>query len=419
MRRFWPTGGLWRHRDFLKLWSAETVSQFGSQVGQLALPLVAILVIDASAFEVAALTTVEFLPFILFTLPAGVWVDRLPRRPILIVGDFARAALLVTIPIAYLADALTLGQLFVVGFLVGSFQVFFDVAYQSYLPSLVDRTQIIEGNSKFEITRSAAQVGGPGLGGILAQLLHRPIRHPDRFRQLPGLRLCPSRNPQGGASARGRHRRRQEDEPLVRAQGRPALRARKPESPRSGRMHCDLESLLERCVLDHPRLRHPRARAVARRHRARPVDRGRRISRRRPHRDPYLESLRHRSDDNCRRHALRADDAADRLRPHRKRRGAVPRGGDARVRVHRRRLQHRPGLIPASDLPAEASGADELGDALHRVGNDPDRESPRRHACDAGRPKGDHRRRRRRGHIRRSVDRVLTTAPSPRDARAD
>ena len=162
MRSFWPTGGLWRHRDFLKLWSAETVSQFGSQVGQLALPLVAILVLDASAFEVAALTTVEFLPFILFTLPAGVWVDRLPRRPILIVGDFARAALLVTIPIAYLADALTLGQLFVVGFLVGSFQVFFDVAYQSYLPSLVDRSQIIEGNSKFEITRSAAQVGGQG-----------------------------------------------------------------------------------------------------------------------------------------------------------------------------------------------------------------------------------------------------------------
>ena len=88
MRSFWPTGGLWRHPDFLKLWSAETVSQFGSQVGQLALPLVAILVLDASAFEVAALATVEFLPFILFTLPAGVWVDRLPRRPILIMGDF-------------------------------------------------------------------------------------------------------------------------------------------------------------------------------------------------------------------------------------------------------------------------------------------------------------------------------------------
>jgi MFS family permease len=174
MRSPWPHGGLWRHGDFLKLWSAETISQFGTQVSLLAIPFVAVVVLDASAFEVAALTTVEFLPFILFTLPAGVWVDRLPRRPILIVGDFGRAALLATVPIAYVADVLTLGQLFVVGFLVGTFQVFFDVAYQSYLPSLVERDQIIEGNSKFEISRSAAQVGGPGLGGGLVELFTAP-----------------------------------------------------------------------------------------------------------------------------------------------------------------------------------------------------------------------------------------------------
>ena len=172
--RFWPRGGLWRHADFLKLWSAETVSQFGSQVGQLALPLVAILVLDASAFAVAALGTVLFLPFIFFTLPAGVWVDRLPRRPILIAGDFGRFLLLATIPIAYVADALTLEQLFVVGFLVGVCQVFFDVAYQSYLPSLVEREQIIDGNSKLEISRSAAQVGGPGVGGVLVEILTAP-----------------------------------------------------------------------------------------------------------------------------------------------------------------------------------------------------------------------------------------------------
>ena len=142
MRRLWPTSGLWRHSDFLKLWSAETISQFGTQVSGLALPLVAILVLDASAFEVAALGTVEFAPFILFTLPAGVWVDRLPRRPILIAGDFGRAALLATIPAAYVADVLTLGQLYVVGFLVGICTVFFDVAYQSYLPSLVELSLI-------------------------------------------------------------------------------------------------------------------------------------------------------------------------------------------------------------------------------------------------------------------------------------
>ena len=175
MRRpTWPQGGLWRHRDFLKLWSAETISQFGTQVSQLALPLVAILVLDASAFEVAALGTIEFLPFILFTLPAGVWVDRLPRRPILIAGDFGRAALLATIPVAYVADVLTLWQLYAVGFLVGICTVFFDVAYQSYLPSLVSREQIIEGNSKLEVSRSTAQIGGPGLGGALVEIFTAP-----------------------------------------------------------------------------------------------------------------------------------------------------------------------------------------------------------------------------------------------------
>ena len=174
LRRAWPQGGLWRHGDFLKLWGAETVSQFGTQVSQLALPLLAILVLDASAFEVAALGTVEFLPFMLFTLPAGVWVDRVRRRPILIAGDLGRALLLATIPAAYVADVLTLAQLYVVGFLVGACTVFFDVAYQSYLPSLVAREQIIDGNSKLEISRSTAQISGPGLGGILVQILTAP-----------------------------------------------------------------------------------------------------------------------------------------------------------------------------------------------------------------------------------------------------
>lgn len=170
----WPTGGLWRHPDFLKLWSAETISQVGSQVSNLAIPLVAILVLDASAFEVAALGTALFLPFIFFTLPAGVWVDRWPRRPILIAGDLGRAVLLATIPLAYVADVLTLAQLFVVGFLYGACTVFFDVAYQSYLPSLVEREQIIEGNSKLEISRSAAEIAGPGFGGILIEIFTAP-----------------------------------------------------------------------------------------------------------------------------------------------------------------------------------------------------------------------------------------------------
>jgi MFS family permease len=170
----WPEGGLWRHPDFLKLWSAETVSQFGTQISLLAVPLVAIDVLHASAFKVAALTTVEFLPFLLVSLPAGVWVDRLPRRPILIAGDLARAGLLASIPIAYALDVLTIWQLYGVGFVIGIATVFFDIAYQSYLPSLVARQQIIDGNAKLEISRSAAQFGGPGLAGLLVGWLRAP-----------------------------------------------------------------------------------------------------------------------------------------------------------------------------------------------------------------------------------------------------
>jgi MFS family permease len=175
MRNLWPRGGLWRHSDFLKLWSAETISQVGSQVSGLALPFVAIVTLDVSAFQVALLGVVEFAPFILVSLPAGVWVDRLRRRPVLIVGDLGRAALLASIPVAYAFDALTIWQLYVVGFAVGVLTVFFDVAYMSYLPSLVKRDQLLEGNSKLEISRSGAQLGGPALAGALIQALTAPV----------------------------------------------------------------------------------------------------------------------------------------------------------------------------------------------------------------------------------------------------
>jgi MFS family permease len=130
-------GGLWRHRDFRNLWAAETVSQLGTQVSQIALPLVAIIVLNASAFEVALLGVIEFAPFILISLPAGVWVDRLRRKPILVAADVGRALLLASIPVAHWLGVLTIWQLYVVGFAVGFLTVFFDVSYQSYLPSLV------------------------------------------------------------------------------------------------------------------------------------------------------------------------------------------------------------------------------------------------------------------------------------------
>ena len=174
VKRVYPTSGLWRHGDFTKLWVGQSISQFGTPISQLALPFIAIKILNASAFEVAALTTVEFLPFLLFALPAGVWVDRLSRRSVLIVGDVGRALLLLSVPVAYVLDVMTLEQLYVVGFLVGILTVFFDVAYQAYLPSLVQREQIIEGNSKLEVSRSASGIGGPGVGGGLISLLTAP-----------------------------------------------------------------------------------------------------------------------------------------------------------------------------------------------------------------------------------------------------
>jgi MFS family permease len=166
---------LLRHRDFVKLWSAETISQFGTQVTLLALPLIAATILNVTPFEFGLLSTIEFLPFVLLSLPAGVWVDRLRRRPILIAGDLVRAASLASIPIAFAFDALTIWQLYLVGFINGCATVFFDVAYQSYLPALVERDQIVEGNSKLETSRSAAQITGPGISGFLIGAISAPF----------------------------------------------------------------------------------------------------------------------------------------------------------------------------------------------------------------------------------------------------
>jgi MFS family permease len=172
--RLRPSGALWHNADFRRLWAAQTVSQFGSEITGLALPLLAILVLDASTFAVAALTIVDWLPFFLFSLPAGVWIDRLPRRPILIAADVGRALALGSIPLAYLLDVLTLGQLYLVGLVAGTFTVFFDLSYQSYLPSVVERDELGEGNAKLEVSRSSAQVGGPGLAGVLVSAVTAP-----------------------------------------------------------------------------------------------------------------------------------------------------------------------------------------------------------------------------------------------------
>jgi MFS family permease len=167
-------GGLWRHRDFRMLWAGETISLFGSEVTELALPLVAVLVLDAGAAQMGLLAAARFAPFLLVTLPAGVWVDRRRRRPVLIAANLGRCLLIALVPLLAGLGVLRIQHLYAIAFAVGVLTVLFDVAYQSYLPSLVDRQQLVEGNSKLQASASVARVGGPGLGGLLVQLAGAP-----------------------------------------------------------------------------------------------------------------------------------------------------------------------------------------------------------------------------------------------------
>lgn len=166
---------LWREPQFLKLWGAQAVSLLGSQVTFLALPLTAVVALDATAAQMGALTAASAVPSLLVGLYAGTVVDRRRRRPILIAGDLGRAALLATIPLAWAAGRLSIELLYVVAFLVGMLTLFFDIAYQAFLPSLIERERLVEGNGKLELSRSAAELAGPGLAGGLVQLLTAPI----------------------------------------------------------------------------------------------------------------------------------------------------------------------------------------------------------------------------------------------------
>ena len=166
--------GLWRHLDFRRLWIGETVSQFGTMISQLALPLVAILVVHATTLEVGLLEAFQTVPFLLVGLPAGAWVERMRFRSVLIVNDLIRAAALGSIPLAKLLGVLTIGQLFGVALITGVGTVFFDVAYQSYLPQLVGREQLVAGNSRLQASESVSQIAGPSAAGLLIQALTAP-----------------------------------------------------------------------------------------------------------------------------------------------------------------------------------------------------------------------------------------------------
>jgi MFS family permease len=170
-----PQPSLLRDPDFLKLWTGQTISAFGTQVTILAVPILAALALKVSPLEFGLLTTIEFLPVVLLSLPAGVWIDRLRRCPILIWTDVVRAISLLSIPVAFALGVLTIWQLYLVVLVNGCLTVFFDVAYQSYLPSIVARDQLVDGNAKLELTRQSSQRLGPGLAGVLIGVLTAPF----------------------------------------------------------------------------------------------------------------------------------------------------------------------------------------------------------------------------------------------------
>ena len=166
--------GLWRDPDFVRLWASHTVSRLGSQVTLLAVPLAAV-ALGAGPRDMGWLAAAQSLPVLLLGLVAGTWVDRLPRRPLLIVTDLARAVLLCAIPAAALLGQLRLELLYIVALLAGALAVVAETAHAAYLPAVVGRERLVEGNSKLAVAGQAASVAGPSLGGVLVQAVTAPL----------------------------------------------------------------------------------------------------------------------------------------------------------------------------------------------------------------------------------------------------
>jgi len=166
---------LWRHPNFLRLWTAQSVSAFGSRITRTALPVIAILLVTADPVEISIVGALTVVPDLIVGLFAGGFIDRHAKRPILIGADLVRALLVFSIPIAAWTQRLTIEQLYVVAALVGTASALFRLTHLAYLPLLVGREHLVEGNSKLEATESIAEIGGPGLAGVLIQGLTAPI----------------------------------------------------------------------------------------------------------------------------------------------------------------------------------------------------------------------------------------------------
>jgi MFS family permease len=164
-------GNLWKHWDFLKFWTGDTVTQFTGQITSLALPTVAILTLQVTALQLGILDALNFIAFPTLGLFVGVWMDRMRRRPVMIVANLIQVATLASVPMGYVLGVLGLYQLYAVALIMGTTQLFFDVAYQSYLPSLVNKEDVVEGNQKLQTSASAAQVVGPSVASGMMQLI--------------------------------------------------------------------------------------------------------------------------------------------------------------------------------------------------------------------------------------------------------
>lgn len=217
---------LWRNGDFLKLWGGETLSQVGSQITAVALPLTAIFTLGAGPAEVGLLATANYAPILVVSLFAGSWLDRHRhrRRPAMITAHAGRAVLLALVPTLYAMDLLTMANLLAIAFAVGAMTAFFDVAYVTYVPQLVTRDQLVDANAKLESTYSISNIGGPGLAGVLVQTLTAPfailvdvvtyviagilglrIRHVETPPDPSGSRLSPFAAIKDGVAATLRH----------------------------------------------------------------------------------------------------------------------------------------------------------------------------------------------------------------------
>jgi MFS family permease len=166
---------LWHDRNFLTLWTGQTLSEFGAQISMLGIPVLAVVLLEATAFQVGVLDAAGLVAFLLIGLPAGVWVDRMRKRHVMIWADAVRAVAIAAIPVLWMLGALHIVQLYAIAFVIGIATVFFDVSYQSVIPSLVRTTQIAEANGKLQATQQVAQLAGPAFAGGLISLVTAPF----------------------------------------------------------------------------------------------------------------------------------------------------------------------------------------------------------------------------------------------------